>query len=168
MSGISLTLDDEEVMRALERFATLGGRKEAPLKNIGLHLTQSTKDRFLTERSPDGEPWEPLNPLYAASKQGPGILRERGNAGGLMGSLTYLVDGDSVEVGTNKIHATVHQLGATIRPRTADALVFSMGGETVAAKSVTIPARPYMGISAEDQTEILAIMEDFISSATRR
>src|SRR3546814_7144 len=143
-------------------------RPEAPLKNIGLHLVHSTKDRFLEERAPDGLPWAPLNPAYAAAKRGPGILRELGNAGGLMGSISYEVTGNQLEWGTNKVHAAVHQLGATIRPRTAEALVFPIGGETVIAKSVTIPAREFLGVSADDETEILAILEDFIADATGR
>lgn len=168
MSGARIRLDSAEVDRALERLISLGRRPEPALKNIGLHLVQSTKERFVQERAPDGSAWAPLTPAYAATKKGPGILRELGNAGGLMGSITYKVSGHQVEEGTNKVQAAVHQFGATIVPRNGEALAFSLGGEAVFAKSVTIPARPYLGVSADDEAEILAILEDFVADATGR
>lgn len=103
-------------------------------------LLNATLARFHTARDPDGNPWAPLNPLYAETKQGPGILRERG---GLTGSIVYQVSGDTVSIGSNRIYAAVRQRGAVIVPKNAKALHFMLGGHPVTVKPVTIPARPH-------------------------
>ena len=60
-----------------------------------------------------------------------------------------------VAVGSNMIYAGVHQTGATIKPKAGGALTFTLAnGETVIAGSVTIPARPYLGISDEEREDI--------------
>lgn len=53
--------------------------------------------------------------------------------------------------GSNKIYAAVHRFGAVIRPKTAEAVRFRLASGLVRARSVTIPARPYLGLSAEDR-----------------
>jgi phage gpG-like protein len=43
--------------------------------------------------------------------------------------------------------------------------VFRLGGKLVHAKKVTVPARPYLGISAADRTASLAVVRDHIERA---
>ena len=72
--------------------------------------------------------------------------------GYLRGQMTWQLVGDrTVEIGSNLPYAAVHQFGATIKPRAAKVLMFR--GHV--AKSVTIPARPYLGLSDEDRSEIV-------------
>jgi len=85
-----------------------------------------------------------------------------------MGSITHRASQDSVEVGTNKIHAAVHQFGATIVPTQAEHLRFMLGGRLVKADSVTIPARPYVGVSAEDGRMIEETVVDALDRAVSR
>ena len=40
-------------------------------------------------------------------------------------------------------------------PKSATALVFSVGGRVIRAKKVTMPARPYIGLSGEDRAELV-------------
>lgn len=168
MTDARIVVDDQAVREGLARLGRAAARPEAALKNIALHLVQSTVERVRQERSPDGQPWAPLNPDYAAAKRGPGMLREMGNAGGMIASLSWeLLGGSSVEVGTNRVYARIHQLGGVIRPKRADHLVFRLGGRTVVARQVTIPARPWLGVSVDDQVEILAIVEHFIAAAAK-
>jgi phage virion morphogenesis protein len=131
------------------------------MKALGPLLVSSTRDRITQERAPDGGAWPRLNPAYAAGKRGPGILRERAMRGGLFGSLTSQVEGRTLRVGTNKIYGAIHQFGGTIRPRSAPRLAFRLGQRLVFASSVTIPARPFLGISDEDRATILEVFEDF-------
>lgn len=126
---------------------------------IGTGLVTSTQDRFDDEVSPDGAAWAPLNPVYAAGKRGAGILRERAMRGGLQGSITYRAGRSEVEVGSNKIHAGVHQHGAVITPKSGGRLAFRLGNRIIHARSVTIPARPYVGISADDKLMIIETIE---------
>jgi phage virion morphogenesis protein len=162
MIGVTARVFDQGLKAGLTRVEKLGGRPEQLLKPIGLAMVQSTRQRFVRGSGPDGIAWPALNPKYAAAKKGPGILREMGMRGGLMGSITFVVDARRLEVGTNKIQARVHQFGAVIVPKSAPALVFFLGGEMVVAAKVTIPARPYLGIDAEDRAEIVEIAGDVV------
>lgn len=86
--------------------------------------------------------------------------------GGLMGSITFRAGRDHVEVGTNKIHAAVHQFGAEIKPRVARYLVFRLSIGIVHALKVTIPARPYLGIGPRDEEVILEALVDALDRRT--
>lgn len=167
-SAIKLTVRDTGVERALARLAgEKGSVVVACLKNIGEALLKSTRKRFDEERDPQGKAWAPLNAEYAKGKKGTKILQEQAMRGGLLGTIVYKVSGGRLEVGTNKVYGAIHQLGGTIVPRRADALVFRLNGRVVHASKVTIPARPYLGVSEADKTTIKEIVGDFIDDATK-
>lgn len=49
-----------------------------------------------------------------------------------------------VTVGSDRKYAAIHQLGGTIEPKNPGGfLIFKVGGKTVRAKNVRIPARPF-------------------------
>lgn len=156
MTGVRLTvdLDAAAAIAGMTRAAEVARHPAPLLRQIGVYLVHSTQARFPTARSPAGEAWAPLNPQYALFKTGPGILIGSGMSGGLQGSITSEVVGDTVAWGSNKVSAAVHQFGATIVPVRAKALRFMYGSSVQVRKSVTIPARPYLGLSAEDAEEI--------------
>jgi phage gpG-like protein len=62
------------------------------------------------------------------------------------------------------IYAATHQGGATIRGK-AGPLKFKLPGGLgfVSPQEVIIPARPFLGVSAEDAAEIVAIGEDYLA-----
>lgn len=130
------------------------------MRAIGVALVEEVHTSFDRGVDPWDQPWAALNPDYESTKTGPGILRESAMRGGLMGSITFKANHESVEVGTSKIYAAVHQFGATIEPRHAPYLVFSLGGRVVHATSVTIPARPYLGLGPRAERAVLETMED--------
>lgn len=164
MSGAAITIETGPVIDALSRLLAAAGDLSPALKNIGEYEAQSTKDRIAQGVTPDGNPFSPLNPLYAANeKKGPGILR--GDTGRLAEIVYQLAGADSVEVGNDVVYGAVHQFGGIIKAKNGPALIFSLGGHKVAVKSVTIPARPYLGISKEDETEILAIIADHLDAS---
>jgi phage virion morphogenesis protein len=163
MTGSQIKIDDAKVMASLRKLVQLTGDLQPVLKNIGEHMRQSTIDRIEREQTPDGASFKPLNDLYATTKKGPGILR--GESGDLS-RIVYQLGQSDVEIGSNSEHAAIHQFGGKIVPKTASALVFEMGGQTFKVASVTIPARPYLGVSSDDETEILAILEDYIVEAS--
>lgn len=64
-------------------------------------------------------------------------------------------------------YAATHQFGEpgrTIRARKKKALRFQVGGKWVTKKQVriTIPARPFLGLSEDDMQEMKATVEEFI------
>jgi len=125
--------------------------------------TAPSTRRFGAQSDPEGRSWVPLNPLYATTKKGPRILEGAGGMrGGLLGSIIYQVGGREVAIGTNKIYGAIHQFGGVIRPRSADALVFRMGGELIHARSVRIPARPYLGAGPADRAQMVSLVEGIL------
>ena len=160
MTGAVLEFDIRKADDALTRLLEAASDLKPALRNIGVYLAQSTKDRIAREESPDGKPFAPLNPLYKETKKGPGILR--GESRDLSAIVWQLAGDDTVEVGNNIIYGAIHQFGGVIKAKNAPALIFSMGGQTFARKSVTIPARPYLGLSQEDEAEVLAIVADHL------
>ncbi|HQU16637.1 MAG TPA: phage virion morphogenesis protein [Gammaproteobacteria bacterium] len=164
---ITHTLDDGDLA---QRVQILGGvLRTGVLRAIGVGLVKTTQERFEDGRDPWGRSWAPLNPAYQEVKRGPKILQEAGMGGGLMGSLTFATTGSRVTVGSNKVYAAIHQFGGTIRPVNAKALVFRLGngkggkkGRVVHAKSVTIPARPYLGFGPMDRREVMDVLDVFI------
>ncbi|ODN71183.1 phage virion morphogenesis protein [Methylobrevis pamukkalensis] len=160
MTGVTLKVDDAAVIAGLARVADAGLDPNDVLQNIGEYLRDAVQDRFDAEAGPGGVKWAPLNPLYAATKKGRGILRESGD---LHENIVWQIIGGALHVGTNRLHARVHQFGATIKPKSAAALVFQLGTRVIHAASVTVPARPFLGIDDEDRREILDIVADHLA-----
>ena len=73
----------------------------------------------------------------------------------------------TVEIGTSQFAdewaggAAVHQFGGTIKPKSGKLLAFR--GHV--AKSVTIPARPYLGLSDADQNELVERTLDWLRTS---
>lgn len=73
----------------------------------------------------------------------------------------------SNSVGTNKIYAGIHQFGGTIHAKNAEFLTFRLpGGLGVRrVKEVEMPARPFLGLSTEDESELFAQVADYSRAA---
>lgn len=168
MSGVTLDVKvaDTAARHWFNHLSIVMADTTPVMRAIGVGLVENTHTRFERAVSPEGTPWAPLLPAYAAVKKGAGILRESAMRGGLMGSITYRASRESVEIGTNKIYAAVHQFGATIRPVKARHLIFRLASGMVHAEEVTIPARPYIGISREDEQLILETIVDAFDRVT--
>lgn len=117
-------------------------------KSIGEGLVSSTKKRFETGKAPDGTSWPES---YRVKEKGGKTLAENAH---LKNSINPHATATSVEVGTNLKYAHVHQNGMVIKPKTAKFLHFQSGGLWANKKQVTIPKRPFLGISDEDVEEI--------------
>lgn len=158
MAGIELNtqIRDQVTSDVLEQIVRNMGSLRPALLEIGEHLQGSVEERFRTQTDPEGNPWEPLSPFTLANKRNNQILTE---SGGLRGSIHYQSGSDTLEQGTNKIYGAIHQLGGTIRAKRAPALAIGRpDGEFALVKKVEIPARPYLGLSADDRRAIDAIL----------
>lgn len=132
------------------------------LNGLARLIHQQTVRRIEEEKtSPDGAAWKP-------NRAGTSTLYQ---TGALARSIDYLVQGMQVVVGApaepraGKPYAAIHQFGGTIVPKSADALAFVIGGQFVRTKKVTIPARPYLGVSAANAQEITGAAARFIRKA---
>lgn len=158
MSSISVRLDGE-VDGLLARLNRMSGIDKAGIMNaIAEGIRTSTLERFRSEESPEGTKW---SPSIRASKQGGKTLTK---SAVLKNSIRAEADGSGAAVGTNLAYAATHQFGdeRTIRAKKGRYLRFQIGGRWVSIPSVrvNIPARPFLGISKEDEEEIRAILDE--------
>lgn len=142
-SPIDITLDDRELRALLRRLQARLGDLTPAFRDLGEHLLNSTRARFASQTDPAGSPWAPLSPAYQARKKKnkDKILTLDGR---LRGLLTYQASKDALRVGTPLIYGATHQFGDPRR---------------------NIPARPFLGLSTDDQTELLAILNDWLTRA---
>ena len=157
---LRVELDDIAAASALDLVAHRGDDMTDLMDQIGIVLVAGAVERIgITNVTPDGVPWP--QSLRAAEDGGPTLH----DTGRLMRSVTHLAVPREVEIGSNLIYAGVHQTGATIRPKNGDALAFTLpNGSFVLAGEVTLPARPYLGISDEEADEIAGLTAAYFAA----
>lgn len=158
-----IQLQDLGVQQTLAGLDARAGDLSPLMDDIGAHLEQMARDRIEnTNVGPDGQPW-PVS--LRAELDGGKTLFESGQ---LAASLTHLAGRDFAQIGSNLIYAGVHQEGAIITGKNGGPLVFKLAdGQLVEVQSVEIPARPYLGVSEDDQEEILALTADYLLAPVR-
>ena len=157
-SGVSLHWGGLD--KALGRATGKLGNTQALMESVGEALVSGTKKRFDEKKNPEGTPWKPSR--RALEKGGKTLM----HSGRLRRSIDYAATSDKVMVGSNLAYARIHQKGGEIKPKKAKKLVFKdSDGKTVAVDAVTIPARPYLGVSKEDMEEVKSTMADFLAGA---
>jgi phage virion morphogenesis protein len=150
----------ERKLRALQKpaLARVG-------RTVGEALVSSTIERFNAQRDPTGKPWAALSVASTFGSLRRKDFTKRGqirkaserklkmrkiliDTARLRNSISSKAVGNVVAVGTNVAYARVHQ----------------MGGEAGRKKArVTIPARPFLGVSDADKREIKRIVDDEIA-----
>ena len=159
---IHIDVDTKAVQAALNRMASTldGPGAQDVFDAIGQTLVTSTVDRFVREEGPDAEGWLPSR---RAQEEGGQTLTDKGI---LKNSITHVAGPDYVDVGTNVLYGAIHQFGGEIRPKSADKLYIQRGGKVVAVvDSVTMPARPYLGIDERDRDAISDILLTALAEA---
>jgi phage gpG-like protein len=147
MDGVGITIDAAELERVIAKFAAASRAPSGDLMEaLGALGESQTRRRITDEKTgPDGQAW-PKN------LEGTPILRRTGQ--NLEASVAFAAGEDEVEWGASWEYAHVHQFGATITPKAADRLVFFVGGKKTGARRVTIPPRPFVGVSDANGREI--------------
>ncbi|SON55814.1 phage virion morphogenesis protein [Hartmannibacter diazotrophicus] len=157
MSGIQITVDLRDLDDAIKGLrAFLDVDREELLTTIGSAGVDQTQHRINDEKTaPDGTPWQP-------NRAGTPTLNASGKH--LLKDIAFNADADQVEWGSPWQFAHVHQEGMVIKPRYGHALKFwyVAGGNVnfAVAKQVTIPARPFLGLSNDNVDELLDIVTD--------
>ncbi len=154
--------------RQLEALAKASQSAKPLLDDIAESLLVSTQHRFELERDPKGEKWQPLS-WWTLFQRGGGrkgwhkknrakakkgtmekitgakILRASNR---LFQSLSTVVTNSEIQLGSNVIYAGIHQ----------------HGGQAGRGKKVTIPARPYLGISDNDAAMIDEAVAEYFAA----
>jgi len=151
MAGVAHRFELDTARAEIGLRALSGWQIEDLAYNIGALLESATKERIATEKAgPDGAPWAPWSDGYAGTRHGGQSLLV--GAGHLLGSIANVSRGSEAIVGSNLVYAATHQFGA------------SRGAFGTAARGGPIPwgdipARPYLGISDEDRSDIMELIE---------
>lgn len=155
---INIELEDAQARRAFGRLIANGSDLSPLLRDIGEGLLQSNRRRFDTATAPDGTPWAPLSPVTLARKKRnkDKILVQDGY---LRDQLNYQLEGPhTLLVGSSRIYASTHQFGA-------DRGQFGLTRRGAPVPPGDIPARPFLGLSTEDEREILEIVNDYLAGS---
>ncbi|WP_375668590.1 phage virion morphogenesis protein [Bartonella sp. AP36NXGY] len=126
-------------------------------QGVGRLIQESTRRRIQSEKnSAQGEKWKNNHArtsiLYAS--------------GALSRSIDMKALPEQVIVGSGLVYARIHQLGGVIRPKNGKTLRFFLKSGNahrfVCVHQVTMPARPYLGLSEHNKVEIVKATEDWL------
>ena len=144
---IEIKLDNKEVESRLLDWVKRSENLRPLMKNIAGIMADSTEENFKEEGRPK---WKDLSEKTKTARKKTGhypgqILQVSGQ---LALSVTTQYDDSSAVIGSNKVYATIHQLG----------------GQAGKNKKITIPARPYLSLTDDDFEDIIETIEHYIDS----
>lgn len=144
MVGVQMDLTMDGLRPALDALSGFGAADRREVLGIMGGVAESAARRRLAEdrEGPDGTPWPAWSEAYARTRHGNQSLLQ--SEGHLIDSLQSVVIGDdTVLEGSPLVYAAIHQFG----------------GEPV---GMAIPERPYLGLSSDDEAEMMAAVEQFV------
>ncbi|MET4206854.1 phage virion morphogenesis protein [Bradyrhizobium sp. LA2.1] len=181
MTGALLQVGLKDAEEALADLGGLIARLDDPtlaFEDVGQALITSTHDRWDRGVAPDGSPWPKS---LRVKKYGGKTLKLSAR---LYRSVTANASRTGVEIGTNVVYAAIHQFGGSVDKAARDAVLhFKVNKKTgtwrfaratkkatlaqkrrIGAHTVTLPARPFLGLDQDDPRTITTIFENFLSA----
>jgi phage virion morphogenesis protein len=158
---IKLELHDDALIAGLARLSD--GLDDMPdvMGEIGEYLVRSTKERFNEGTAPDGTPWAKNSPVTLARKNDPNPLID---TKALFENIFHEAGRNEVQVGSSRDQAAVMQFGA------AQGEFGAFIGKDKRGRDHfhhlpwgDIPARPFLGLSDEDETALVGIIEEYLA-----
>ena len=166
---ITVKVNDRQVLDTINRLSAKVKNLRPALAEIGEDMVEVTKRRFDTATGPDGKAWKANSPvtidrylgIFKSSYKKDGSLSKAGTAratnkkpltgetGALKTTINYQTSAQSVSWGSPMVYAAMQQFGGT------KSNFPSLWGN--------IPARPYLGVSPADKTQILDILSDYFA-----
>jgi len=154
---ITVENNSQQVLDVLNQLINRVSDPEPLLQVIGEELVDSTKQRFQDAKDPDGNKWaentQTTLDLYFQEFGTKKALSKKpltGKSRELQTTITYQVQGDQLLVGSPLPYAAMQQFGGTTA---ADSMI----------PGKKIPARPFLGISSDDEDEILEVVSDYLA-----
>lgn len=137
---IKISLNDTQAVQQLHNIARQLQQPRKLYGVLGETLKKIHAERFKQEVDPQGNGWQPLSAKTLVRKQKKGkstkILRQDGY---LSDRTAYNSNDKNVEFGSDAKYARLHQFG----------------GKAGRGKKVTIPKRPWLGVSQQDEQKLL-------------
>lgn len=150
MVWTKVRVNEGGVSRVLSRLLLTDTKRRSMLDQLGRQAVEQTQYRFIQQKSPTGVPWKPSKrALKNPSK--PTLL----DSLKLLNSIEYVIAGDGFEVGSNLVYAATMNFGAK-------------KGQFGAMRNGTpipwgdIPARPFLGVSAEHKVKMADVVNKFL------
>ncbi|KEA51797.1 MULTISPECIES: phage virion morphogenesis protein [Mangrovibacter] len=160
-----------KVRMAVEKLSD-GALQQELLESIGATVESQTRRRISDEKtSPAGEKWQDWSERYRKTRNGNQSLLQ-GN-GDLLDSIQFITERGRVRVGSPLAYAAVHQDGfsGNVSVSAHKRLITQAFGralkhgvwQTVGAhkRMMNIPQREYLGLSAENNDELMHVISDF-------
>ena len=182
MAGATLEFDAVAALAVVNEAAAALADPAPMLRDIGEYLLIAHDQRFASQASPDGTPWQALSPAYLKRKK-----KNRDKIlvldGFLKNTLRYQVNPNELLFGTNRIYGAMMHFGGSIdiaaRSQQAyfrqDGKTGDVGNQfvskrksnfaqwvTIGAYTIQIPARPWLGISDDDNYAIAGIATRYL------
>lgn len=150
--GVSIRIQGEAEMQGVFARLTDPARRVKLNERLAAYGVSSTEERFETQTAPDGRTWKPS--IRAKEEGGLTLVKTPR----LAVSFSPAATKDAAVWGTNVLYAAAHQFGVVIRAKNKPSLFFTLAtGAKVAVKSVTLPARPFLGVSDYDRQRLAGI-----------
>ena len=168
---ITIQVQDKQVLDMLDQLSGRLKNLQPAMQEIGEDIVASTKRRFADGVAPDGTPWaanstETTVPFYlgafGGSHKKDGTLSKAGQARSgakkpltgetkaLRTTINYQLSGTSgVRIGSPMVYAAMQQFGG-----------ITSSSSMIPGK--TIPARPFLGLSDADTSNILDIVRSYL------
>lgn len=149
---VQITVENQRVQESLGELASRLDDLRPVFREVAGVLADVVEEAFATESDPSTlTPWQRLaeSTTRQRAEEGtwPGKILQR--SGQLAASFSTDFGDDFASVGSNKVHAAIHQFG----------------GEAGRGHSVEIVARPPLGLSAEGADEVLEICGRYLLGA---
>lgn len=149
MNKVEIVLSDSPVLQVLGSLLDKLDDLSEPMNDIAAVLESATEGAFDAEADPvTGQAWASLSDAYLKAnpkRQGGKMLQA--SAGGLAASVAADSGDFWAAIGSNKIYAAIHQFGGT---------------DDMPAGPAGIPARPYLGVSREDEQSMLGFLGSYL------
>jgi phage virion morphogenesis protein len=146
VTSVAFRVTSPALDRAVAAFGRLPADVRADLPAVLGAVAETGARRRISEekRGPDGRAWPRWSEKYKASRtRAQGLLVDSGR---LLDTVAFETRGADVAVGASRVYAAIHQFG----------------GAEVGKPG--LPARPYLGVSAEDEAAMLEAVETFVAA----
>lgn len=154
---IRIEIDDEQALRAFQRAAAAGRDLSPLMRDIAGVIEDAIERAFQTQSDPEtGEPWAPLAESTKKKRSGSAPFAILQDSSSLVQSIGSESSATEAAAGVAEIYGVTHQFGAEKGEFGA-----TRRGQPIPFGD--IPARPFLGLSAEDENEILDLVSTYLS-----
>jgi phage gpG-like protein len=171
MATLAITVDDASVKGVLTRLSQRISDMRPIMAQIGQELRNDALENFQGQHAPDGTPWKGLSIATRIARarrvSGGSIYTKNGKstkakAYSAMMTAKALLDTGVLRASINVLETT--SASVTVGSRLKYAAIHQFGGQAGRGKKVTIPARPFIGMSRGAERSIVDIINGHMNA----